>query len=191
MLLLTLRGTPTMYYGDELGMQNGVIPADRVQDPLEKRVPGQGLGRDPSRTPMQWDASVNAGFSTGTAWLPVADHYRTCNVEAESRDATSLLVLYRELLALRKGHSALNLGDYRPVPAEGDLVLYIRHTREERLLVALNLAGTPAELPWRWPHSAAQLLYSTTPGRAVGVLSGRVALAPHEGIILLLDGEYA
>jgi hypothetical protein len=69
------------------------------------------------------------------------------------------------------------------------LLLYIRHTREERLLVALNFGESPAEFPWRWPHSAAQLLYSTTPGRTVGVLSGRVALAPHEGIILSLDGE--
>jgi alpha-glucosidase len=190
MLLLTLRGTPTMYYGDELGMQNAVIPRERVQDPLESRVPGQELGRDPSRTPMQWDAGVNAGFSTGTAWLPAADHHQDINVEAESRDPASLLVLYRELVALRKAHSALNIGDYRPVPADGDLLLYIRDAREERLLVALNLGGTPAEFPWRWPHSAAQLLYATTPGRAVGVLSGRVALAPHEGIILSLDGEY-
>jgi alpha-glucosidase len=189
MLLLTLRGTPTMYYGDELGMQNAVVPPERVEDPLEKRVPGQGLGRDPSRTPMQWDASVNAGFSTGTAWLPVTDHYRDCNVEAESRDPGSLLVLYRELLALRKAHPALNFGGYRSVPADGDLLLYIRHTREERLLVALNLGESAAEFPWRWPHSSAQLLYSTTPGRAVGALSGRVALAPHEGIILSLDGE--
>ena len=146
MLLLTLRGTPTMYYGDELGMQNGAIPPERVQDPLEKRVPGRGLGRDPSRTPMQWDASVNAGFSAGTAWLPVADHYRDCNVEVESRDPASFLVLYRALLALRKAHSALNFGDYRSVPADGDLLLYIRHTREERLLVALNLGESPAEI---------------------------------------------
>jgi len=115
--------------------------------------------------------------------------YRECNVEAESRDAASLLVVYRELLGLRKAHSALNFGGYRPVPAECDLLLYIRHMREERLLVALNLGGTPAEFPWRRPHSAAQLLYSTTPGRAVGVRSGHLALAPHEGIILSLDGE--
>ncbi len=134
---------------------------------------------------------MNAGFSSGTPWLPVADHYRECNVEAESRDAASLLVVYRELLGLRKAHSALNFGGYRPVPAEGDLLLYIRHMREDRLLVALNLGGTPAEFPWRWPHSPVQLLYSTTPGRAVGVQSGHLALAlaPHEGIILSLDTE--
>ena len=62
MLLLTLRGTPTMYYGDELGMVNAPIPADRVQDPLEKNVPGKGLGRDPCRTPMQWDAFAACGI---------------------------------------------------------------------------------------------------------------------------------
>lgn len=92
---------------------------------------------------------MNAGFSSGSPWLPVADHNRECNVEAESRDAASLLVVYRELLGLRKAHSALNFGGYRPV----------------------------------------QLLYSTTPGRAVGVQSGHLARAPHEGIILSLDTE--
>ena len=72
MLLLTLRGTPTMYYGDEIGMQDGIVPPDLVQDPFEKRVPGIGVGRDPARTPMQWDASANASFTCGTPWLPVA-----------------------------------------------------------------------------------------------------------------------
>jgi alpha-glucosidase len=70
MLLLTLRGTPTMYYGDELGMLNVPIPADRVQDPFEKNVPGKGLGRDPSRTPMLWNATPYAGFSDHPPWLP-------------------------------------------------------------------------------------------------------------------------
>ena len=71
MLLLTLRGTPTLYYGDELGLEDVAIPPDRVQDPWERNEPGLGLGRDPARTPMPWDNSTNAGFTTGTPWLPV------------------------------------------------------------------------------------------------------------------------
>ena len=67
MLLLTLRGTPTLYYGDELGMTDVPIPPDEVQDPFEKNEPRHGLGRDPQRTPMQWDSSPNAGFTTGQA----------------------------------------------------------------------------------------------------------------------------
>jgi alpha-glucosidase len=80
MLLLTLRGTPTLYNGDEIGMQDVPIPPELVQDPFEKNVPGIGVGRDPERTPMQWDASPSAGFSTGTPWLPVADNYAVVNV---------------------------------------------------------------------------------------------------------------
>jgi alpha-glucosidase len=72
MLLLTLRGTPTIYYGDELGMRQVDIPRDRVRDPFERNVPGIGVGRDGCRTPMQWDASENAGFSKVNPWLPMA-----------------------------------------------------------------------------------------------------------------------
>src|SRR5207237_8312305 len=94
MLLLTLRGTPTIYYGDEIGMSNVPIPPDRVQDPFEKNVPGLGLGRDPCRTPMQWDDSPHAGFSTAASWLPVSDDYNVVNVRAEAADPQSILTLY-------------------------------------------------------------------------------------------------
>ena len=83
LLLLTLRGTPTLYYGDEFGMHNVAIPPDRVQDPLEKNVPGKGLGRDPCRTPMQWDDSAHAGFTTGEPWLPLAPDHASHNVLRE------------------------------------------------------------------------------------------------------------
>src|SRR3569833_84734 len=79
MLLLTLRGTPTLYYGDELGLGRVAIPPDAVQDPWEKNEPGLGLGRDPSRTPMQWDATANAGFSTARPWLPLDANYAVSN----------------------------------------------------------------------------------------------------------------
>ena len=85
MLLLTLRGTPTLYYGDEIGMRNVAIPPEAVQDPLERRVPGMGLGRDPVRTPMQWSAAPNAGFSTGKPWLPLPWRLQDVNVEDAAR----------------------------------------------------------------------------------------------------------
>ena len=75
MLLLTLRGTPTLYYGDEIGMTDVPIPVDEVQDPFEKNEPGMGLGRDPQRTPMQWSAAAHAGFTTGAPWLRLADDW--------------------------------------------------------------------------------------------------------------------
>ena len=80
MLLLTLRGTPTLYYGDEIGMHQVADRARPVRDPFEKNVPGIGVGRDGCRTPMQWDATADAGFSTATPWLPLADDYARENV---------------------------------------------------------------------------------------------------------------
>jgi len=76
MLLLTLRGTPTLYYGDEIGMHQVAIAPDQVRDPFEKNVPGIGVGRDGCRTPMQWNATPYAGFSTATPWLPLSDDLR-------------------------------------------------------------------------------------------------------------------
>src|SRR5581483_6230213 len=84
MLLLTLRGTPTIYQGEEIGMQDVAIPADRVQDPFELNVPGFGLGRDPVRTPMPWSAGLHAGFTLGTPWLPLNSDAHVLNVAAQA-----------------------------------------------------------------------------------------------------------
>ncbi len=110
MLLLTLRGTPTIYYGDELGMADVAIPPDQVQDPRELREPGIGLGRDPVRTPMAWDASAHAGFTTAAPWLPLHPDWHARNVAAQREDPDSMWRLYRDLLALRRAHSALSVG---------------------------------------------------------------------------------
>jgi alpha-glucosidase len=121
MLLLTLRGTPTIYQGEEIGMQDVPIPPERVQDPWERNVPGLGLGRDPVRTPMQWDAAKNAGFTHAEAepWLPLAPDYAAINASAQSADPRSMLSLYRALLALRRAEPALSVGSYVPVEGGG------------------------------------------------------------------------
>jgi alpha-glucosidase len=186
MLLLTLRGTPTLYYGDEIGMANVPIAADRVRDPFERNVPGQGLGRDPCRTPMQWDGSLHAGFTGGEPWLPVADDYAKVNVAAEDRDPTSDLFLYRRLLQLRRTHPALSVGDYEPVAAAGDLLAYVRHTRDERVLIVLNLGGHACALPFGSVATSASILLSTHSDRRDEVLTGSIALRPNEGVIATL-----
>jgi alpha-glucosidase len=188
MLLLTLRGTPTLYYGDEIGMHDVDIPHDRVQDPFEKNVPGKGLGRDPERTPMQWDASDGAGFSTAPPWLPIADDSATINVEMEQDDPRSTLSLYRRLLALRRGAPALEVGRYEPLTAQGDVLAYLRSARagEHSFLVALNLGAEPHRL--------------TPPGELAGIVAvsthleregerieGEIELGPNEGIVVRLD----
>jgi alpha-glucosidase len=180
MLLLTLRGTPTMYYGDEIGMQDAVIPPELVQDPFEKRVPGIGVGRDPARTPMQWDASVNAGFTRGTPWLP-ASKYRRINVAAETADPRSMLALYQRLIELRRHRPGLTVGDWQAVMADGDVFAYMRGHAGSRLLVALNLGTRLHRLPLPGPT---RVLLSTHLDRAQDVVSGRLELRGNEGIIL-------
>src|SRR5580698_11041358 len=110
MLLLTLRGTPTLYYGDELGLSDVAIPPAQVQDPRELREPGLTLGRDPVRTPMPWDASENAGFAKTTPWLPLNTDWPTRNVARMTETPHSILALYRRLLAARRAHLALSVG---------------------------------------------------------------------------------
>jgi alpha-glucosidase len=181
MLLLTLRGTPTMYYGDEIGMQDGIVPPELVQDPFEKRVPGIGVGRDPARTPMQWDASANAGFTRGTPWLPISDGHLETNVAAEADDPHSMLALYRRLIELRRRRPELTVGDWQALAADGDVLVYTRSAGGSRLLVALNLGPTPHRLPLAEPG---RVLLSTHLDRAHEAVSEQVELRGNEGLIL-------
>ena len=148
MMLLTLRGTPTLYYGDEIGMRDVSIPPEAVQDPFERNVPGKGLGRDPERTPMQWSAQAHAGFSDQAPWLPVAEDFERVNVEAQRQDPRSMLTLYQRLIALRRGEPALEVGRFEARDCEGDVLAYYRRGREgeSSFLVALNLGPRPQRL---------------------------------------------
>ncbi len=184
MLLLTLRGTPTLYYGDEIGLPQAVIAPERVQDPFEKNVPGLGLGRDGCRTPMQWDESRNAGFTRATPWLPVSGDHATRNVEAERADPASLYNLYRRLLAFRRKHRALATGAYRPVAAEGDVLAYMREQSGERFFVALNFGPNLAVVALDWQGTIAASVLGARAGQKVG---GRLKLAGNDGLLIKLD----
>jgi alpha-glucosidase len=187
MLLLTLRGTPTIYYGDEIGMEQAVLPPDRIRDPLERNVPGLGIGRDGCRTPMQWEDSPNAGFSTGEPWLPVAKQFRERNVAAQRSDPSSIYQLYRRLSALRRKQRSLALGAYRPLVASGDLLLYVREVADERLLIALNFGGEPIAASFAAGHLAGRLLLSSRGDRDDEPVTGSVDLREHEGIVIELS----
>jgi alpha-glucosidase len=128
MLLLTLRGTPTMYYGDELGMADVAIAPEQVRDPAEKNEPGKGRGRDPERSPMLWVSAPNAGFTRpdATPWLPLEKGWETENAAAQSQRPKSMLVLYRKLLALRRQHDTLHSGAIADVEAEGSVLRFRR-----------------------------------------------------------------
>jgi alpha-glucosidase len=174
MLMLTLRGTPTLYYGDELGLADVEIPPDRIKDPRELRQPGKGLNRDPVRTPMPWDGSPGAGFSAATPWLPLNHDHTHRNVEAMQEDPHSILALYRALLSLRGSRPSLSVGDIGNVAARGGVLAYERVHGAERSLVCLNLTDSVQEA-----CADGDILLSTEmKSRHTGVLH------PGEGIIL-------
>jgi alpha-glucosidase len=187
MLLLTLRGTPTMYYGDEIGMRDVKIPTERVQDPNERRNPGLRMGRDPVRTPMQWSAEPGAGFSRAEPWLPLADDYRRVNVEAQRADPDSLFCLVRRLIDLRRAEPALSLGKYYPVNAHGPVVAFVRERSGRRFLVALNLSGERARLDPEDEEWRGEVVLSTRPKRSQTRIDGEVRLAADEGVIVALE----
>jgi alpha-glucosidase len=184
MLLLTLRGTPTLYYGDELGMADVPVPPELVQDPWEKNTPGLGLGRDPVRSPMPWDDSTNAGFTTGRPWLPVGLDYQTRNVAVQRDDPHSMLTLHRRLLALRRAESALTTGGYVPAGEGPGWFSFIREEGPRRILTILNFAGEPVSVPLPAPG---RVLVSTHLDRT-GDVRGNVDLRGDEGLVLDVSG---
>ncbi len=184
MLLLTLRGTPTMYAGDEIGMHDVSIPPDRIQDPCELNTPGLGLGRDPQRTPFQWTSGPHAGFSTVEPWLPVAHDYEEVNVEAARRDPQSMLTLYRRLIELRRSSPALAIGEYRSIPAEGDLLAYMREEGEEQFLIVLNFGTHAATFSSDFPIVHGRIALSTHLDRAGEQVADFVELRADEGVVI-------
>jgi alpha-glucosidase len=180
LLLLTLRGTPFLYYGEEIGMRDGEIPTDRLCDPLGKRFPG--LGRDPERTPMQWDSSTNAGFSRADPWLPLAADAATVNVAAQLDDPSSLLSFYRRVIWWRKRTPALLDGTLSVLDGPPDTFLYLRELGAQRLVVALNFAAESRHVTL--PGSG-RVVVSTILSRDGG--GDSFELGAYEGLVVELE----
>jgi alpha-glucosidase len=178
MLLLTLRGTPVLYYGDELAMGETSVPPDRVVDPEAARDPEGGSGRDGARTPMPWDDSPGLGFTAAGVepWLPFGD--AAPNVAAERADSGSTLHLVRDLIALRRSESDLLTGAYSQVRAAGGLWVY---RRGKRHLVALNCGDEEREVP-----ADGTVVLGTQRSRDGEAVDGRLVLAPREGAVVRL-----
>jgi alpha-glucosidase len=141
MLLLTLKGTPFLYYGDEIGMRNARLRKKDILDPLGKLFWPFFKGRDKGRSPMQWNADQHAGFSECTPWLPVNDDYVSLNVKSQESDEYSFYNFYRRLIRVRKDHDALSRGDWFPViNGKHGLLVYLRKFQEERILILLNFS---------------------------------------------------
>jgi alpha-glucosidase len=186
MLLLTLRGTPTMYYGDEIGMTDVQIPPELAQDPWELNERGLGVGRDPERTPMQWDESVNAGFTKGRPWLPISPDAAKRNVERMTSDRTSILTLYRDLIELRRRFGALSVGSLRLLSERGDVLAYERSDETCRLQVFLNLSRQEQTPALAEDSQGGKMLMSTHGDRNAGEPMRSFTLRPSEGVLIML-----
>jgi len=178
-LYLTLRGTPIMYYGEEIGMTNNdPVRKEDVKDPIGRVGWPQEKGRDGERTPMQWDDSANAGFTRGMPWLPVPPSHKTVNVASELKDPSSILQVYRSLLTLRHQNQALMEGDYVALNENDSNVLsYLRRYKNEAVLVVLNMSSQPQEVSFDLApqgfgaKSGRTLLTSMPPGTKESALS--------------------
>jgi alpha-glucosidase len=186
-MYLTLRGTPILYYGEELGMENhDPVRKQDVRDPLGQHGWPKQKGRDGERTPMQWDASRNAGFTQGTPWLPVDPGYKTYNVASESKNAASILNFYRRLLSIRRLSPALLDGDYIPIGQDDpDILAYLRRSGKETVLVALNFSNSSRPFDMSLarqgsPHAKSGVLLTTS--MADGTVNGEqhvILLSPY------------
>jgi len=192
-MLLTLRGTPFLYYGEEIGMvTTEPKTVEEVRDPVGKRYWPLRKGRDGERTPMQWDATPHAGFTTGAPWLPVPPSYKQRNVDAQEDDPDSLLNFYRRLIALRRRSPALLDGSYASVGEDPHVYAYKRTTRGHHVIVALNMSAERRTFklppPMRTGPFSYNVALSSLP-RAEGKVSGEMSLAPFEAVILESRGQ--
>lgn len=184
-LLLTLRGTPTLYYGDELGMPDARISPEQVRDPAEKNQPGRGHGRDPERSPMLWENRENAGFTApGVAtWLPLVWDWPNFTVATEESGHGTMLKLYRRLLALRQERPELSAGCIEDLQAESGVLIYGRRHAGKRITVMLNMTGEE-----RWMECAAgRILLSSFLDRENLVVVGWVELRRNEAVVIEMD----
>ncbi len=187
MLLLTLRGTPTLYYGDELGMEDVPIAPDQVKDPAEKNEPGKGRGRDPERSPMLWLDTANAGFTSpaATPWLPLQHDWQTENAAAQSQRPRSILTLYRKLLALRRAEPALNSGGISDIASEGNILRFVRTNLADnkRFQLLFNLGNDYATTQC----APGTIILTTLLDGEGSKVDGPITIESGEGLLIALD----
>jgi alpha-glucosidase len=187
-MLLTIRGTPYLYYGEEIGMRDISLKREEILDPPGKRFWPFYKGRDGCRSPMQWDDTAYAGFSSAKPWMPVHPNYRVRNAKSQQGNPGSMLNFTREIIKLRREKPALQHGDFSLLTAlPKDTLAYVRSTKEQTILVALNFKDRPASIK-EIPGGKWNLLFSTARNvkdqPAVTLPTEHVQLAPYEALIL-------
>lgn len=201
--LLTMRGTPYCYYGDELGMTN--IDFDRIEQYRDiwainsyKKALAEGkdmkqfmeqqnwISRDNGRTPMQWDATENAGFTTGTPWLSVNGNHTEINVAAADEDPDSILNHFRKLTKLRRDNLLLVYGDYELlVPEHPDIYAYTRSMDGKQMLVLLSFTAGPSSIELQQTSSVSQILVNNY--KTLDIQGHVILLEPYQAVILSLN----
>lgn len=185
LLLLTLRGTPTLYYGDELAHPDVVIPPERERDPWGLRVPGLGLSRDPARTPMPWSNQPGGGFTEPSVepWLPLVEDLAAVNAASQAADPVSMLSFTTMLLALRRGSAALSRGIYRELAVSEAVLIFERRSDDDVLLIAANLSHGAQTVGLG--EGAGEVLVGTHPERqGHRVDLAQLTLGPDEAVIV-------
>lgn len=201
--ILSMRGTPYCYYGDELGMTNGNFNSiDDFRDiaainGYKKVVNENGdvdkylknlkfSSRDNGRTPMQWNDSAHAGFTSGEPWLPVTDNYKTINVAAEKADSSSVLNHYKKMVRLRKTHDVLVYGKYRLLGASHpEVYAFSRELGGEKVLVVLNFTAKETQIALEESSAITDTLINNFD--TVDINNGNINLKPYQAIIFSLD----
>ncbi len=182
-LLLTMRGTPFIYAGDEIGMRDIFLTKrSEVQDPLGKKYFPFHQGRDGCRTPMQWDDSENAGFSSKKPWLRIHKNHKTRNLATQKADENSIFNLTRNLIALRKKYKTLRSGEFLPykdVPK--DVMAYLRKSEGESIFVLLNFSKRKRDIDL--PKNSWQVLFSSQ--NRAGEIAEKITLFPYEILLLI------
>ncbi len=187
-LLLTLRGTPTIYYGEEIGMRDVPIPPEEMQDPQGLNMPGRNLSRDHARTPMQWSNDINSGFTYGKPWLRLNKNYARENVQAQRHDPYSMLSLYKRLIAFRQKEPSMLFGSYSPVFSDRQMLAYSRKTKgEAEFLVLLNLSHRPCYFKPAHMTLKGTVEIATTPDIEGLRVENNVSLSGDEAMIIRLE----
>jgi alpha-glucosidase len=182
-----LRGTPTIYQGEEIGMVDTPIPPHLVQDPLEHNVPGFGLGRDPVRTPMPWSSEPHGGFTRSRPWLPLNADAEVLNVSTQANNPRSMLSLYRALILLRRNNDVLLIGDFRLLAATEHVLAYERRLGSQRVMIMLNMTGQAQ--PLKFQNQGQEILLSTYLDDCCSSRAEEIHLRADEGLLLRMP-EY-
>ncbi len=186
-LLLSLKGSPFIYYGEEIGMKNSLLKYSHIKDPLGKRYWPLYNGRDGARTPMQWDSSKNAGFSENNPWLPVNADYKIKNLENQQKDENSIYNVYARLIKLRKKYPSLQKGSYNVLhKGENGVFAYCRKYNDECIIVVLNFTNKEKNIDFEVAENKI-LLFSTHNLNPQNLIGNNISVLPFEASIYLIN----